>query len=70
MTENLNGAYLYIIFYLGSEQGIIVKLAIKYKTSPGLAAKIILEEYLKEDLKPEELEEYQAGDKKAYNVLR
>lgn len=71
-TENRKKLYREFVARLqsGSEEGIIVKLAIKYKTSPGLAAKIILEEYLKEDLKPEELEEYQAGDKKAYNVLR
>jgi len=54
----------------GSEQGIIIRLAIENKTSPALAAKIIVEEYLKEDLKPDELEEYQTGDKKAFNSIR
>eukprot|EP00088_Acartia_fossae_P029356 TRINITY_DN3019_c0_g1_i6.p1 TRINITY_DN3019_c0_g1~~TRINITY_DN3019_c0_g1_i6.p1 ORF type:complete len:369 (-),score=73.67 TRINITY_DN3019_c0_g1_i6:1099-2205(-) len=59
----------------GTEQGIIVRLASQNKTSPALAAKVILEEYIKEELREEEALEnipsaHNPQDKKAVNVLR
>jgi hypothetical protein len=50
----------------GAEPGIIINLALREKTSPALAAKIILEEYLKR----ESSEETEPGDRRVETALR
>jgi len=54
----------------GAPQGIIVRLAIQHKTSPALAAKIIVEEYLKQENNITEQKETANNDKRAPNSLR